>query len=118
MAASGGGRSYANGMSWSITPRSGVDDSLYHLESVEMIMRGRFTDQGGLFSYIAPAIKQSLLFEYDGSRIVLIGGDGSTVKGWDDLDAAAMCDLILASFSAICVESNLISDPSIARGKS
>src|SRR3954454_6771519 len=32
----------------------GLDDSLYHLESVEMIMRGRFTDQGGLFSYIAP----------------------------------------------------------------
>jgi hypothetical protein len=26
----------------------------YHLESVEMIMRGGFTDQGGLFSYIAP----------------------------------------------------------------
>jgi hypothetical protein len=24
------------------------------LESAEMIMRGRFTDQGGLFSYIAP----------------------------------------------------------------
>jgi hypothetical protein len=32
----------------------GLDDSLYHLESVEMIMRGRFTDQGGLFLYIAP----------------------------------------------------------------
>ena len=28
--------------------------SLYHLESAETIMRGRFTDQGGLFSYIAP----------------------------------------------------------------
>src|SRR5258705_3540894 len=36
------------------SPRRGLDDSLYHLESVEMIMRGRFTDQGGLFSYIAP----------------------------------------------------------------
>lgn len=32
----------------------GLDDSLYHLESAEAIMRGRFTDQGGLFSYIAP----------------------------------------------------------------
>jgi hypothetical protein len=36
------------------SPRRGLDDSLYHLESVETIMRGRFTDQGGLFSYIAP----------------------------------------------------------------
>src|SRR5664280_2735711 len=32
----------------------GLDDSLYHLESAETIMRGRFADQGGLFSYIAP----------------------------------------------------------------
>src|SRR6201991_3752933 len=32
----------------------GFDDSLYHLELVEGTMRGRFTDQGGLFSYIAP----------------------------------------------------------------
>jgi hypothetical protein len=32
----------------------GLDDSLYHLESPETIMRGRFVDQGGLFSYIAP----------------------------------------------------------------
>src|SRR6185295_821462 len=31
-----------------------LDDSLDHLESVETSMRGRFTDQGGLFSYIAP----------------------------------------------------------------
>jgi len=36
------------------SPRRRLDDSLYDLESVEMIMRGRFTDQGGLFSYIAP----------------------------------------------------------------
>jgi hypothetical protein len=27
--------------------------SLYHRESAEAVMRGRFTDQGGLFSYIA-----------------------------------------------------------------
>lgn len=27
--------------------------SLYHRESAEAIIRGRFTDQGGLFSYIA-----------------------------------------------------------------
>jgi len=36
------------------SPRRGLDDSLYHLESAETIMGGRFTDQGGLFSYIAP----------------------------------------------------------------
>jgi hypothetical protein len=37
-----------------LPPRRGLDDSLYHLESPEMIMRGKFADQGGLFSYIAP----------------------------------------------------------------
>jgi transposase len=36
------------------SPWRELDDSLYHLESPETIMRGRFTDQGGLFSYIAP----------------------------------------------------------------
>jgi transposase len=32
----------------------GLDDSLDHLETVGMIVRGRFPDQGSLFSYIAP----------------------------------------------------------------
>jgi hypothetical protein len=36
------------------SPWKGLDDSLYHLESPEAIMRGKFADQGGLFSYIAP----------------------------------------------------------------
>jgi hypothetical protein len=44
----------------------------------------------GKIFFIALAIKQSLLFESDGSRIALVDGDGLTVKGWDDLDAAAV----------------------------
>jgi hypothetical protein len=41
------------------SPGRRVDDSLYQLESAETIMRGRFTDQGGLFSYIAPDKRQT-----------------------------------------------------------
>jgi hypothetical protein len=36
------------------SPAGGLDDSLYHLESLESSMRGRFVDQGGLFSYVEP----------------------------------------------------------------
>src|SRR4029079_14976765 len=35
-------------------PERGPDESLCHLKTAEAIMRGRFMDQGGLFSYIAP----------------------------------------------------------------
>ena len=55
---------WSNSLLKNPSPRGELGDSLYHLESPETIMRGKFADQGGLFSYIAPD-KRCLLYTSD-----------------------------------------------------
>jgi len=45
---------WSNSLLKNPSPRGELGDSLYHLESLETSMRGRFADQGGMFSYISP----------------------------------------------------------------